>query len=152
MNYECMNVGALRATPNGDARRPRVISTPSTALGAGSAREGSLDFARDRLRGVEKSAPKRRQLGLDCGVSQQIPRLRSAPLGMTGQLGIMNNELENGLLPSASADGKERKPITWGFSPLSLGLKPHRGEPLVIRRLKPTAIRKIILNYDIWIF
>jgi hypothetical protein len=37
----------------------------------------------ERARGAEETAPERRQFGLDSGVSQQIPRLRYAPLGMT---------------------------------------------------------------------
>jgi hypothetical protein len=38
---------------------------------------------------------------------------------------MMKNKVENGQLPSASADGKEKIPCFWGFSPyLTLGLKP----------------------------
>jgi hypothetical protein len=42
---------------------------------------------------------------------------------------MMNNKVENGLLPSALADGKERIPCFWGFSPcLTFGLKPVSAE------------------------
>jgi hypothetical protein len=64
-------------------RAPVVIST--------GAHEESLDFARDRLRGVEKSAPQRKLFGKDSGSSQEIPRLRYAPLGMTAR--VMRYEL-----------------------------------------------------------
>ena len=43
------------------------------------------------------------------------------------KLEMMKNKVENGPLPSASADGKgkERNPCLWGFSPcLTFGLKP----------------------------
>ena len=60
------------------------VETLSTRVISTGAHEGSLDCARDRLRGVEKSLPKRSAVQSSGCRTQGIPRLRSAPLGMTG--------------------------------------------------------------------
>jgi hypothetical protein len=79
---------------------------------------------------VEKSPPKRSAFWKDCGASQEIPRLRSAPLGMTAQRPVISTP--STALGAGSAErslGNDAPPCTSrGAVPVHRGMSVRRAE------------------------